>query len=320
MQNRIRFADGQLDDVATILVGASEYGAQYLEQAPVLAVLTCGKLGSHITYGELDRFSNLLAASPRLKVVMAEYGATAPMRKIAPSALRIRDRSAIEILAKLDASTLSQCIPSESQRVWLDAIGKWLRLMPETKKARANFGVAWIARRLAEDLSRYEQVDAIIDWIGRGHGILNEKWTWERAIADVEAWHRSLRDEAALRALAAAEKQRASFDTVICKAPIPEAVTVDGYDFVALRTLRKLREEGQVMHHCVASYANDVRKGRCAIVSIRKDGVNIATLEISGAGVIAQLKAHCNRTVDAAVRAACDTFALLHWRPEPKVA
>ena len=74
------------------------------------------------------------------------------------------------------------------------------------------------------------------------------------------------------------------------------------------------------MHHCVASYAGDVRAGRCAIVSVSRDGVNVATLEIRG-GVVAQLKAHCNRAVSPMIRTACETYALLHWRaPEEGAA
>lgn len=315
-QNRIRFADGALDDVASVLVSASDRAGQYLEQCPALAVLAFNKFGSHITYGEMDRFKSLVSQEPRLRDVLSAYSAPAPIRKIQPSALRMRHSPTLRALSSLAPSTLSQCIPTDSQGVWLDGVGKWLRLMPNGKRAQAKFSVEWIARRLGEDLSRFEQVEAVIDWIGRGEGVLNEKWSWERALAEVEAWHMSLRDEASLRALAAAEKERATFDTVICKAPVPDVADVAGYSFVALRTLRALREEGQVMHHCVASYANDVRKGRCSIASVRRDGVNIATLEINAKGVVTQIKAHCNRSVDQAVRDACEEYAFTAWKTE----
>ena len=315
---RIRFANGELDDVASVLVNTSEHAGQYLAQAPAIAVLACGKFSTNITYGELDRFSGIVGRNPRLKDLLAEYGAPAQLRKIPAHTLRPRHRNALIALARLDASTLAQIIPTDSHGVWLDAIDKWLRLMPSGKKGQSRFSVEWVARRLSENMSRFEEVDTIIDWIGRGKGLLNEKWSWERTLAEVEAWHRSLRDEAALKRLAAAERERASFDTVICKAPLPDEANVAGYDFVMLRSLRKLREEGQVMHHCVASYANDVRKGRCSIASIRKDGVHIATLEISATGVSQQLKAHCNRSVEAPVRQAVDEYLLRHWRPKER--
>lgn len=312
--NRVRYNDSFLDDVAGLLVAAQPRAADYLGQAPVLAVLACGKFSTHITYGELDQFAATIASGPKLRDVMAAYGASAPMRKIGATGLRLRDRAALVALHKLDASTLSQSIPSDSQRTWLDGVDKWLRLTPRNKRDRSRFSVAWIARRLGENLSRFEQVDALVDYIGRGKQELNERWSWDRAMQAVADWHRQLRDETMLRRLAAYEREALTFDKVICNSALPDSAEVEGFTFRVLRTLRHLRDEGNAMHHCVASYAADVRKGRCTIVSVTRDGVGVGTLQIDARGSVVQLKAHCNAAVSPAVRRACDVYALLHWR------
>lgn len=311
---RIRFANGPLDDVAWCLHQSHPRAGQYLAQAPILAVLVCQKLGCVPTYGEVDRFGAAVAAEPRLRDLLASYGSLPQMRKLDASALKPGDREVLAALGRLDASTLAQAIPSDSQRVWLDGIRSWLRLAPSKKKDREAFSVAWIARRLGENLSRFEQVDALVDWIGRGNGVLNERWTWDRALSAVEAWHRALRDEAAQRSLAADRKRAATFDTIICKSLLPNVATVDGYDFTVLRSVRALRDEGAALHHCVASYAGEVARGGCAIVSVRKGGVGVATLQIDSRGTVAQLKGHCNAAPSPAARKACDLYALVHWR------
>jgi hypothetical protein len=44
---------------------------------------------------------------------------------------------------------------------------------------------------------------------------------------------------------------------------------------------RDLHAEGVAMHHCVASYAGNCRRGTSAIFSLRRHGVRYATVEIS---------------------------------------
>ncbi|MFM9829110.1 MAG: PcfJ domain-containing protein [Sphingomonas sp.] len=281
----------------------------------MIAVLACGKFSSHITYGELDQFRERLALGPRLKDLLASYGTSRPMAKLSATALRLGDRAALEALGRLDASSLSQAIPSDSQRVWLDGIDKWLRLTPRDKAARKHFNVGWIARHLGADLSRFEQVDALIDFLGKGGGQLNERWGWDSAMRAVEDWHRRLRDDRALVALVRARDAQKAFDTVICKSPLPDAASLDGFDFVVLRTARDLRNEGVALHHCVASYARSVKAGDCAVVSVRKDGVNIATLEIDRAGQAVQIKGHCNAKPLHTVQTACEMYALRFWKP-----
>jgi PcfJ-like protein len=319
--DRIRFSDGPLDDIAGILCANSARASQYLEQAPALAVLACGKFNSHITYGEVDRFTAVVAPEPKLRDVVAKFGAPMAIRKLSASALRAKDVAAVEWLARLDPSTLSQCIPgADGQRAWLDGILKWLILVPGNKRDRKKFSVAWIARQLAADQGRIEQIDNVIDFVRRGGRALNERWTWAGALEAVNRWHAVLNDTRAIERALQDAGRAASFDRVICKAPLPDKASVDGYEFIVLRTPRQIQDEGVAMHHCVASYASHVKRGRCAIISVGRDGVRVATLEISGAGTVAQIKTHCNGAPSTAIRQACAAYALSNWKQEAQAA
>jgi hypothetical protein len=318
---RIRYADGALDDVASILCAAHPLAADYLAQAPVLAVLACEKFGQTITYGEMDRFKATVASGAKLKAVLASYGAPAPIRKLTAQAVRMKDRAVIKELVRLDPSSLSQFTPSaENQRLWLAGISGWLRLTPSRKSDRKRFSVAWAAKHLAQAPTRCTMIDALVDFVARGDRPFNEAWSWDKAISEVEAWHARLNDQRSFEQLLRDKEQERLLNTVICKAPLPDVASVDGFDFIVLRTGRALREEGITMHHCVASYAYHVDRGQCAIVSIRRDGVHLATLEINRKGVPVQIKAHCNQTPSADVRRAADAYALSCWQPVREAA
>jgi hypothetical protein len=65
-----------------------------------------------------------------------------------------------------------------------------------------------------------------------------------------------------------------------------------GFRFLPLRSAEELREEGERMDHCVATYAAKAAAGACMIYSIRRGGKRVATMEIvpgKGVPVIAQL-------------------------------
>ena len=70
-------------------------------------------------------------------------------------------------------------------------------------------------------------------------------------------------------------------DTVIDYMPLPLHWESDGLRFVALQTGIALRAEGATMHHCVASYWQNVVNGNSRIYSILENGNRVATLELS---------------------------------------
>jgi len=62
-----------------------------------------------------------------------------------------------------------------------------------------------------------------------------------------------------------------------------------------IRSMEELVEEGQIMHHCVASYERLIARGKVSIWSLRHHGRREATIEVAlGAGKVVQLKQICN--------------------------
>lgn len=71
------------------------------------------------------------------------------------------------------------------------------------------------------------------------------------------------------------------------------------YKVIQLCTYFELRDEGNEMHHCVATYASSCSAGRCSIFSVREyieDSFNCrtATIEVRG-GSIVQIRAKYNK-------------------------
>ncbi len=75
-----------------------------------------------------------------------------------------------------------------------------------------------------------------------------------------------------------------------------------GYEFVALDTAAALQEEGRLMGHCVADYAERAAIGYSRLFGVRQGGSRLATMEIryrEGAAVgIEQICGPRNRTPD----------------------
>lgn len=90
--------------------------------------------------------------------------------------------------------------------------------------------------------------------------------------------------------------------------------SVGGYKFSPRRTPEELMREGQVMNHCVGTYAGLVQNGVSLIYAIRRGGSPVATLEIrarpdgSGRGYISQLQGPSNSGVAPAVWKAAEAW------------
>ena len=81
-----------------------------------------------------------------------------------------------------------------------------------------------------------------------------------------------------------------------CRRPYPPT-TQGCFDIVPLTTSADLYREGHAMHHCVATYVDQVRQGTSYIFSVRREGKRIATISLirDGESVsIQQLRGPCN--------------------------
>lgn len=124
----------------------------------------------------------------------------------------------------------------------------------------------------------------------------------------LEAWQDSF----------AVERSGASRDIMVSYAPLfDEPAPMAPLEFVPLRSAAQLAEEGRVMRHCVAGYAQEVMQGLSFIYSVRRDGARVATLELrkdfNGHGSslrAAQLKGPRNSAVEAYVLKVVTQFVM----------
>ena len=79
--------------------------------------------------------------------------------------------------------------------------------------------------------------------------------------------------------------------------PWYSAAKCGAYEILPIDNSAELYREGATMHHCVGSYADDVKCGGIYVYSIRRDGKPVATLALArdgrGASPI-QLRGPCN--------------------------
>lgn len=291
----------------------------YLEQAPVLVLAATfgGKASSRSERAYVAmNFRPLVERGARLKDVMKAFRVAYPLRAISPKAIRPGVWGVLQAITRLvDPSTISQSIPDVATRHlhWLGDLDiLWTALQRRAPDEKANGA---ILRWAMLALSRHPRVadhnvpaDQIADFLICNRDQWNARWTWERLIRETGDWH---------EALANAQIDRindGTYDTDVAYRGFPTEVTLSGFEFHALRSLRALVVEGKAMHHCVASYHRDIQSGRARIYSIRKDGKRLATVEFrpaySSRGVQAvQIKGVCNSRPPKDVIAAAERFA-----------
>jgi hypothetical protein len=115
----------------------------------------------------------------------------------------------------------------------------------------------------------------LVDFVTARSEPFNPLWTRERARAEEQMWH------ADLAVSEAVERTGAPLNTVVNYTPLPLLWEYGGLSFVALQTEKALHAEGAAMHHCVASYWENVVEGESRIYSIRENRSRVATLELT---------------------------------------
>lgn len=289
---------------------------EYLEQAPVLALAATygGRVSrpSERAYAA-NKFKPMIERGERLKDVMKAFRVAYPLRSISATAIRPGVWCVLQTITRLvDPSTISQSIPESPTRHmhWLGNLRiLWTVLQRRAPDEQLN---APILRWAMLALSRHGrppdpmQLYQIADFLICNRAQWNARWTWKRMNRETAAWH---------EALANAQIDRindGNYDKVVPYRGFPTEVTLSGFEFHALRSLRALIVEGKAMHHCVASYYPDIQSGRSRIYSIRKDGRRVATAEFAVLPSLVhavQIKGVCNARPPKDVIDAADTFA-----------
>ncbi len=287
------FPDKTLHPLAMLLAVMHEHALSYLEQAPVLVLGVRGradagkKLPAARTQMLAYRFGPLIRKGTKLKTLMREFGLPLPMRQL--HACEIDSRRANLFLDRLalmlSPSELAQAIPEErmAQSHWMGAI----EAFDDRARSRVQMRAmgrdayverfAWAAPALARAIAAGEQVDDagdMVDFLVSPGRPFNPRWSWLQARERSTTWHRE-------HAAEAAENTRLGFspDKLFDFAPFPLEANVAGLDFVALRSVLELREEGRRMRHCVGGYHAELSAGH-RFYSIRRDGQRLATAQL----------------------------------------
>ena len=202
--------------------------------------------------------------------------------------------------------------------LWLiDEADSWMHAV-RTAQVTILGGPASLADQLMETRLRHRLHDAqyvhdLLVWLIREGPFtdddlvlaIDHAW-WRRCVGQPVSWamgRRRLLEEARARAAAGIRHG----DT----RRLPEAPFAD-QDFYArtrrwtvrqLRTSFELYVEGRVLRHCVATYVDDARAGKCWLFGLRRNGRRKVTLEVTPDGRLVQATGLCNRmpTSDEAV-------------------
>lgn len=302
------FPNEGLHNALSIIISADARAIQYLEQAPVIiAGAIHGGPGvrrlneAYVAY----KMAPLCKRGAPLKEVMRAMGLAYPLRHIKASILFPKAAPILIELAKLDPAMLGRIVPKTSglQRKWLQALAEWRRAF-RRRNHDQNTHFAWAAEKIALGKVGSRAVTTVVDFIVAEPHAFNTAWLWPRAEEEAQRWHSRIKVSTMLRGTPF------SADSLIDLGKHPDTFEAIGYTFTALRTPAAIADEGAAMGHCVASYITDVIRGGCHIVSVRKHGERIATLELRKTSV-AQLKGRFNAAPCSTTTSAAHFYAAL---------
>lgn len=300
------YADDATAIGGMVLAASHPYALDYLKQAPVLVLGpfdggTPRKKDNR--FEAVNRFRNIVGNGLRLRPMMKWFHLGYQLRGIDGYAVRWDFRHALRALGKLHPSTLAQIIPADRvmQALWLRVLDAWQRQM--ARRHARTLGFAWAAPAFSKrnfdgtDPSDLRASD-LADFYGEQQHTFNHRWTLAQACDAMERWHAEL-----ARDLSAADFEKrygVAFDAAVDYGALPTDITINGFQFVALRSGADLHTEGKAMHHCVASYARELIDQGDRFYSIRRGDHRLATLQIVFMGsclaewTVRQLRGPCN--------------------------
>lgn len=280
---------------------------QYLEQAPVLVLgaMAGGPAVRRINGLYIQhKLVPLCERGAALKDVMRAFGLAPPLRKLTPYALFPGAGPIVAALSQLDPAVLGRVIPTRpgAQRNWLMACRGWRERMAR-RQGQPDLHFAWAAEAMALAGVRPQAAGDVADFAATTGNTVNPAWKWPRAVEETNRWHGTLTAD---RVIQGTPFKRT---TVIDLGLQADDAIHDGYAFHALRTPQDLAEEGTAMRHCVATYVSSVANGRSHIVSIRRNGARVATLELDRSWLRVQCKGKANSQPSGDVLTAADHYA-----------
>lgn len=290
------FPNSGLHRYAREMAACHPYALDYIRQAPVIVLASNGGRTGHggargFSAGDM-RYA--IEHGRRLRNVMRIFGCGYHLRRLSPSVLHPNRWDLIRHIGRFDPLHAAQAIPetSREQRAWLEAIGWWVSQMRQ-RRMPVWHGMDWAIWGLRGCGGKEGRVAAdLADFYVYGAGTMpntvplpdpvpfQASWTFAQARAAQERWHAALArlkaDHSAFEAYGYAEGVPVPY------APLPEeAWAYKGLELHPLRTADAIYEEGAAMHHCAATYADDVAAGRMFLYSLRQGDRRLATVRIA---------------------------------------
>ena len=267
----------------------SKRALQLTDSFPVLALALYSRWCA-LSEGGDPRAAFLVERGARLRDVASALEIPMALRRVKPGVAHLVTPFLVR------HPDLLQWMPNETPAARI-----WMAVVCAVGDRDADFG-GWVARHVSEVPGRLEQVSHTIgdvfDWAhantwGNGRKFVtrrfNPSMALKTAIKASHDWHEA---DAGDRAL---------------PPPWYPPATQGGFDIVPLTTSADLYREGHAMHHCVATYVDQVRQGASYVFSVRSDGKRIATISLICRGEtvsIHQLRGPRNAAPPKAVTAA----------------
>ena len=192
-----------------------------------------------------------------------------------------------------------------AQRIWLLVVD-WA-----FAKINCDFGV-WTAKHVSEFPGRRaEEVGAVLsdfsDWVcaeGPSRQFVTRPFAPSmslRTVSELSAeWHEAVANHM-------------TGPDLTFPPPWYPAAKLRDYDIVPIDSSAELYREGAAMHHCIGTYADDVRAGDLYVYSVRRDGQRVATLALardktSTKAQLHQLRGPCNAQPSRAIASAVNRW------------
>jgi PcfJ-like protein len=286
--------------------GAKSRRAMQLAQAfPVLALAVYARDIAHHWSGRQDRYSiesleaevcqyagrvqeatDLIERGARLRDVAAVMQIPMALRPVKPGAAHLA-------VACHNGEWVTSCMPDSLPRM-----RTWLRAVHHAHlKAGPDFAEWAAAHALRIPVGSENEILSFLhdlaDWVGASHGNDGHQFIVRpfkptmslRTVTKLSAeWHEAV-------------ASNLSGPQHIFPAPWLPAATVNGLDIIPIDNSASLYREGASMHHCVGTYAEEVRAGRYYLYSICRDGDHVATAGLildGGRARLHQLRGPCN--------------------------
>jgi hypothetical protein len=307
------FPNAGLHNAASACAGAHPRAIQYLTQAPVLVISGLAIGHRRVVSWYQMRMTGPCERGELLRDVMKIFGLPFPLRKLKGYALSNTAVPVIQKLSLLDATVLGRIIPEKpgAQRRWIGELAKWIeahKTMCRFHPIAPELHFQWAAENILKAATGERRT--VADFAFRSGQPFNEAWGWKRAHEEAELWHDTLTTDAELRRIKIPATMR------IDHATHADDLEYGDYRFVALRTPAEIIAEGRKMRHCVASYVQQVMAGGCHIVSVRKSGERIATMELNKVGQMVQLKGKYNAKPSAETFLNCSAYVAAETLPK----